>query len=118
MELLTASERDIVKGFIINNFRGDIDLLKPGFTFIKKKTGINVLGVVPYFKDIFIPDEDSVSLEKKRNHNDGKGIEVDVLKLPHISNFTDFDPLEKEEEVVLRYVEMSSKLRNSHHPWQ
>ena len=102
MELLTASERDIVKGFIINKFRGDIDLLKPGLTFIKKKTGISVLGVVPYFKDISIPDEDSVSLEKKRNHNDGKGLEVAVLKLPHISNFTDFDPLEKEEEVVLK----------------
>ena len=52
MELLTASERDIVKGFIINKFRGDIDLLKPGLTFIKKKTGVSVLGVVPYFKDI------------------------------------------------------------------
>ncbi len=65
MELLTPSERDIVKGFIINKFRGDIDLLKPGLTFIKKKTGISVLGVVPYFKDISIPDEDSVSLEKK-----------------------------------------------------
>lgn len=112
MELLTASERDIVKGFIINKFRGDIDLLKPGLTFIKKKTGVSVLGVVPYFKDISIPDEDSVSLEKKRNHNDGKGLEVAVLKLPHISNFTDFDPLEKEEEVLLRYVETSSKLGN------
>lgn len=110
MELLTPSERGIVKGFIINKFRGDSNLLKPGLTYIKKKTGVNVLGVVPYLKDISIPDEDSVSLEKKRNHNDENGLNVAVLKLPHISNFTDFDPLEKEQEVVLRYVETPSEL--------
>ncbi len=109
MELLTASERDIVKGFIINKFRGDLNLLKPGLTFIKKKTGVNVLGVVPYFKNISIPDEDSVSLEKKRNDN-GKGLDVAVLRIPHISNFTDFDPLEQEKGVALRYVAAASKL--------
>ncbi|MBN1546725.1 MAG: cobyric acid synthase [Syntrophaceae bacterium] len=110
MELLTPNERDMVKGFVINKFRGDIDLLKPGLTFIKRKTGIGVLGVVPYLKDISIPDEDSVSLEKRRHPSDGNGLDVAVLKLPHISNFTDFDPLEKEKEVVLRYVETSSQL--------
>jgi adenosylcobyric acid synthase len=110
MELLTPSERNVVKGFIINKFRGDINLLKPGLTYIKKKTGVNVLGVVPYLKELSIPDEDSVSLENKKNHHDRNGLTVAVLKLPHISNFTDLDPLEKEEGVVLRYVETPGKL--------
>lgn len=112
MELLAPRERDRVEGFVINKFRGDINLLKPGLTFIKKKTGVGVLGVVPYLKDISIPDEDSVALEKRPHHSDGKGLDVAVLKLPHISNFTDFDPLENETDVALRYVERSSQLGN------
>ncbi|MCK5010205.1 MAG: cobyric acid synthase, partial [Deltaproteobacteria bacterium] len=112
MELLTESERDLVKGFIINKFRGDLDLLKPGLTFLKRKTGVKVLGVIPFFKDISIPDEDSISLEKKRSNIDRKGLDVAVVKLPHISNFTDFDPLEKENGVALRYVETAVELGN------
>ena len=112
MELLTESERDLVKGFIINKFRGDLDLLKPGLTFLKRKTGVKVIGVIPFLKDISIPDEDSISLEKKRSNIDRKGLDVAVVKLPHISNFTDFDPLEKENGVALRYVETAVELGN------
>lgn len=105
LELLTKSERARVKGFIINKFRGDLNLLKPGLTFIRRKTGVKILGVIPFLKDIYMPDEDSISLEKKRhtNHKNG-GVDIAVIKLPHISNFTDFDPLEREEGVSLRYV--------------
>ena len=110
LELLTTSERARVKGFIINKFRGDLTLLKPGLTFLKKKTGVKVVGVIPFLKDIYIPDEDSIALEKKRN-NSGKGeLDIAVIRLPHISNFTDFDPLEREEGVTLRYVEETSKI--------
>ena len=111
-ELLSASERSMIKGFIINKFRGDLTLLKPGLSFIKKRTGIKVLGVVPFFKDIYIPDEDSVSLEKRGTILTVQKIDIAVIQLPHISNFTDFDPLEKEEGVSLRYVKDASQLKN------
>jgi len=110
LELLTKEERKMVKGFIINKFRGDQRLLRPGITFLEKKTGIKVLGVIPYFKDIKIPEEDSVPLEKHTAvENRGtvlrkRVIDIAVISLPHISNFTDFDALENEPDVSLRYV--------------
>ncbi len=110
LELLTNEERKMVKGFIINKFRGDQRLLRPAITFLEKKTGIKVLGIVPYFKDIKIPEEDSVPLEgrsvKKNGQlkSRGKIIDIAIISLPHISNFTDFDALENEPDVKLRYV--------------
>lgn len=110
LELLTEEERKMVKGFIINKFRGDQRLLRPAITFLEKKTGIKVLGVIPYFKDIKIPEEDSVPLEKRNKRKKGelksrrKIIDIAVISLPHISNFTDFDALENEPDVKLRYV--------------
>ena len=112
MELLTTTEKAWVKGFIINKFRGDLNLLKTGLTFLKKKTGVKVLGVIPFIKDIYIPDEDSISLEKKRSISREKGLDVTVVQLPHISNFTDFDPLEREESVALRYVKEAGEIGN------
>jgi adenosylcobyric acid synthase len=109
-DLLEKREKALVKGFIINKFRGDLTLLKPGLSFIKRKTGTPVLGVVPFFKDIYIPDEDSVSLEKKSAASSSYGVDIAVIKLPHISNFTDFDPLEREEVVSLRYVNATADL--------
>lgn len=106
LDLLTKRERNMVKGIIINKFRGDKALLKGGIDFLKKRTGISVLGVIPYFRDIKIPEEDSTFLDnlrdKKRYRKDL--ILIDVIHLPHISNFTDFDALEKEPDVYLRYV--------------
>ena len=104
MELLAEEERQKVKCFIINKFRGDISLLKPGLDFLEKKTGIPVLGTIPYFKDIYIQEEDSVSLERLMAANKNGKIDIAVIYLPHISNFTDFDPFEKEPDVNLRYV--------------
>ena len=116
LELLTKEERKMIKGIIINKFRGDKSLLSPAIKFLEKRTGIKVLGVVPYFKDITIPEEDSVSLDE-RTQSGGCGmikkrIDVAVIKLPHISNFTDFDALEIEEDVALRYVKNTEELKN------
>lgn len=111
LELLSADERRRIKGIVINKFRGDKRLLKPGIGFLEKKTGIKVLGVIPYFcpKDISIPEEDSACLEpKKRLWRDKARVknllDIAVIQLPRISNFTDFGSLAAEPDVRLRYV--------------
>lgn len=114
IELLSENERQRIKGFIINKFRGDISLLKPGLNFLEEKTGIPVLGTIPYFKDIYIQEEDGVSLERLLIPSGGNGkIDVAVVRLPHISNFTDFDPFEREPCVNLRYVNYGEKIGNA-----
>ncbi|MFC2140405.1 cobyric acid synthase [Candidatus Auribacterota bacterium] len=116
LDLLTKSERKLVKGFIINKFRGDFSLLKGGLRFLEQKTGIPVLGVLPYFRNIDIPEEDSVFLskiEKKIPRKNRKLINIKVIYLPHISNFTDFDALEKEPDVDLTYIQHPKELKNS-----
>lgn len=113
LELLTPSERRRVKGVVINKFRGDLNILKPGLDFLEKKIKRPVLGVVPYFHDINIPEEDSVAEEKYRLRQRGDGgdkINIEVIYLPHISNFTDFDPLEKEPGVDLRYIRRGGRI--------
>jgi adenosylcobyric acid synthase len=107
MELLEGSERERVKGFIINKFRGDIGLLEPGLEFLTERTGRPTLGVVPYLKDINLPDEDGVALEGRDRffNGDGEQVEIRVVKLPRISNFTDFDPLASLPGVSVRFVE-------------
>lgn len=115
LELLTKEEQRRVKGIIINKFRGDKSLLTPGISFLEKRTGIKVLGVVPYFKDIKLPEEDSLPLEAYKSHRKtGKGmLKVSVVCLPHISNFTDFDALEKEPDVFLKYTKTPEELDGS-----
>ncbi len=106
LELLTGKERKRIKGFIINKFRGDKTLLQPGIDFLEKKTGIKVLGVIPYFKDIKIPEEDSVFLDNlpSREARAERVLNIKIIRLPYISNFTDFDALENEPDVRLQYV--------------
>ncbi len=111
MELLTEEEQGIVKGFIINKFRGDVSLLKPGLDFLEKKTSRPVLGVVPYFRDIGIAQEDSVYLDEKPQVSTGRGLKIAVIRLPHISNYDDFDPLE-EMGCAVNYVSKPSDLAN------
>ncbi|WP_449240579.1 cobyric acid synthase [Desulfoscipio gibsoniae] len=106
LALLSPGDRSRVKGIIINKFRGDVSLFQPAIRFLEQKTGVPVCGVVPYFNNLYIQDEDSVVMEKKNYRaadNSGK-VEIAVLRLPRISNFTDFDPLESEADVHLRYV--------------
>lgn len=101
--LLSEEERKRVKGMIINKFRGDVKLLEPGLRQIEELTGIPVLGVVPY-TELKIEDEDSLS-ERFRVKAESHGkVNVEVLYLPHVSNFTDFDVFGMQEDVNLRYV--------------
>jgi adenosylcobyric acid synthase len=112
MQLLEESEKEHIKAFIINKFRGDISLLMPGVDWLENRTGVPVAGVIPYYHDIYIPEEDSMPVEKRRAMKQRRelGIDVAVIALPHIANFDDFDPLEREVGVGLRYVEAGDDL--------
>lgn len=111
LELLEPHERSRVKGFIINKFRGDISLLEPGLVWLTERTGIPVLGVLPFIEDIKIEAEDSVVLDALRLlNNDNHDIDIAVIQYPRISNFTDFDPLREEQDVALRYVRTVEEL--------
>ena len=103
MSLLEPAEQERVQGIILNKFRGDINLLRPAFDIITAKTGKPVVGVIPHLADIGIDDEDSVSLDDKKC-SAGRELDIAVLRLPKISNFTDFDALSREPDVSLRYV--------------
>lgn len=114
IDLLEPLERCYVKGIIINKFRGDRSILDSGIDFISKKTGIPVLGVIPWMNDLSLPAEDSVTLGNRSKvvsiAAGHKKIHIGVLKLPRISNFSDFDALEKETDVLLSYVEMPEQI--------
>jgi adenosylcobyric acid synthase len=113
MELLDPEERAMIAGVIINKFRGDASLLDSGIKFIEERTGVPVLGVVPCFTGFSIPEEDSVALGKRmtgRREPDSGKISIGVVKLPRISNYTDFDPLEWEEDVQLKYIDNPSDI--------
>lgn len=104
LELLDEEERALVKGLVINKFRGDVTLLTPAIDFLEKKTGKPVLGVVPHIEQMGIDDEDSVSLEEKQAAPTEGDIRIAVIQTPKISNFTDFDALAHEKDVALYYV--------------
>lgn len=104
IELLEPEERARVKGVIINKFRGDKALLDPGIKMIESLTNVPVLGVVPY-GDFKIEDEDSVALKNvNRRYDNHKALDIAVVSLSKMSNFTDFNSLELETDVSLRYV--------------
>jgi adenosylcobyric acid synthase len=107
--LLTEDEQNLVKGLIINKFRGDLELLKPGLVMLENRALKPVLGVIPYFKGISIAQEDSVFLEDKAPVAPGQGINVAVVRVPHISNYDDFDPLE-EMGCTVRYIHEAAEL--------
>ena len=111
MELLDPDERDIVKAFIINKFRGDASLLTDGLDMLEARTGIPVAGVVHHFRDIHIPEEDSVALDLPTYEDSGALLNIAVIKFPHLSNFDDFEPLGRENGVALKYVESVDELQ-------
>ncbi|MBD2846784.1 cobyric acid synthase [Paenibacillus sp. IB182496] len=141
LELLEPHERDRVAGLIINKFRGDVSLLRPGLDWLERRTGKPVLGVVPYLPGLALESEDTLSLEAaqreaeragsrgavpaaeastqqageearsgQQEHSEHALLDIAVLRLPHLSNFTDFDPLRFEPDVRLRYVEDARRL--------
>ena len=112
MALLEPEEQALVKAFVINKFRGDASLLDSGFEMLRERTGVSVAGVVPWFDDIHIPEEDSLGLDAqhtqagraRRGGQDEDCLDIAVVRLPHIANFDDFDPLRQEPRVRLRYI--------------
>ncbi len=105
LQLLPEDIRSLVFGIIINKFRGDIKLLEPGILQLEELTGLPVLGVIPY-TDIKLPSEDSVSIKDKTGND--HPVKIAIIRLPHISNFTDFEPLEKYADI--RYIEPGDAL--------
>jgi len=110
LKLLSPAQRKLVKGLIINKFRGDFDLLKPAVDFLENYTEKEVLGVLPYLKDLNLPEEDSASLKLNNYSSKEDSLKAAVIKLPHISNFTDFNSLKMEENLRLEYVENNKNL--------
>jgi len=101
--LLPEEERRLIKGILVNKFRGDISLFDGGRKKLEELTGIPVIGVVPYFDDIYIDQEDSVVIDYKHGSSDRHKINMAVVLLKHMSNFTDFNRLERIPEVNLYY---------------
>ncbi|MFQ5887492.1 MAG: cobyric acid synthase [Candidatus Hydrothermarchaeales archaeon] len=110
INLLKGEDKERLKGIVINKFRGDIEILKPGIEMIEEMVGKPVLGVMPYIIDLRLPDEDSISLERPKTMSSGD-TDIAVIRLPRISNFTDFDPLLLDGANV-RYVERPEDLGN------
>lgn len=113
--LLRPEERERVRGLIINKFRGDPALLQDGLDWLERETGKPVLGVVPYLPDAGLEDEDAFSLDNKlrggaASTRPGAELDIAVLRLPNMSNFTDVDALAAEPDVGLRFVDRAERL--------
>jgi adenosylcobyric acid synthase len=126
MAILDHRERQRVRGFVINKFRGDPDLLRPGVATIERRLRRRCLGVIPYLPAIGLDEEDSVALEDRQtparawriaNATDdadpGRPLRVGVIALPHMTNFTDFDPLAAEPALQLAYLERAGDLERA-----
>ncbi len=111
VELIAKEERELVKGFIINKFRGDVELLKPGLDMIEDLTDVPVAGVLPFLTDVYVPEEDSPRMARVADGDAHVGaIDIAILALPHMANFDEFDPLARRDGVRLRYVRLASEL--------
>jgi len=110
--LLEPDERSLVRGLVVNKFRGDLDLFKDGIGILEERGGVPVLGVIPFLKDLKIPEEDAVALDhpEVQTQKNGANLDIAVIHLPLISNFDDFDPLDAEAGVNVRYVTSSQEL--------
>ena len=108
VDLLEPEERAMVKGLVINKFRGDKSILDPGIVMLEERSGIPVVGVAPYLQ-IQVEDEDSLT-ERFEGHREADLIDIAVIRVPRISNFTDFNPLENIPGVSVRYVRYPHEL--------
>jgi adenosylcobyric acid synthase len=105
LDLISPQERARVQGLVINKFRGDAALFADGVRFLTERTGIPVLGVLPFLRDLSLDQEDSLDVDVRRQVRFAADrINIAVLLLPHMSNFTDFNALAEEQDVVLRYA--------------
>ena len=109
LELMKPEEKKLIKGIIINRFRGDLSLFEEGKKWIESKTKIPVLGIIPWLDDKF-PPEDSLDLLERKANIINPEIKVGIIKLPSISNFSDFDPLENEESIFIEWIKESQNL--------
>lgn len=104
LALLPAEEKALVKGIIINKFRGDARLFEDGKKQMEQLTGVPVVGVLPYYRHIHIEEEDSVALQQKNQVSEPGALNIAIVLLPHLSNFTDFLLLEKTEQLHVYYT--------------
>lgn len=114
VELLEPEERVLLRGFVINKFRGDLRLLEPGVQMMSRRIGFPCAGVVPFLPDLGLDEEDSVALEERRlarrawnlpENGANRPLRIGVVALPHLSNFTDFDALAAETSVSLAFLD-------------
>ena len=121
LQLLEPEERALIRGFVINKFRGDLGLLLPGIRMIEQRIGLPCLGVIPYLPDLGLDEEDGVAMEDRRTvsrywlpHSAGtdprRPLRIGVVALPHLSNFTDFDVLAMEPSVALAFLQSPSEI--------
>jgi adenosylcobyric acid synthase len=103
LELLEPEERALIRGVVINKFRGQRSILEPGIKWLEERTGIPVIGVIPWIDQVF-PAEDSLDLLDRKSYKSQSDLNIVVIRLPRISNFTDFDPLESEPTVTVKYL--------------
>ena len=114
LQLLEPEARKRVMGVVINKFRGDIDLFQDGVAIIEERTGVPVLGVIPYLRNLELDQEDSVEVERFRwTPFEPEKVNIAVILLPHLSNFTDFNQLGAEEDVALRYIASPQELHGA-----
>ncbi len=107
--LLDLDERRLIEGLIVNRFRGDPALFADGVRILEERSGVPVLGVVPWIEDLDLPEEDAVALEQAQSVRT-QGITIAVIRLPAIANFDEFDPLAREPGVTVRYIDYPSQL--------
>ena len=112
MELLSESEKNRIKGFIINKFRGDVSLLKSGLDWLEQRYHVPVLGVLPYLADLYLEGEDSQSIKTKSVTGTEK-LNVVVPLLPRISNYTDFDALNYHPQINLTFARQSGEFSSA-----
>lgn len=111
--LMSRKERELVAGFLINKFRGDPALFASGIEYIENKTGKPVLGLVPWFNGIHIDQEDSVAIQDDRRKIRPTGrrtVNIAVVRLPCVSNFTDMEVISREKDIVLNYLSRHEEL--------
>jgi adenosylcobyric acid synthase len=110
--LLEPEEKNLLRGFLVNKFRGDLALFHDGVQILEEKGGVPVLGVIPYLHDLYLPDEDAVAIESPaQNFISHPEVDLAVLALPRVSNFDDFDSL-REAGVSLRYIRSAREFGN------